>query len=382
MIFYIKLQLTLYNVTTNNYYIKMYYETGCIKLYEQGVKNMSVTIRDVAKEANVSPSTVSRTISNSPRISKATKEKVENAIKKLNYHPNAIARSLASKATNVIGIILTNEIEGLTKNSFFIQLMTGISAYAKQHEYYIMYTFCSTYEEELMCVKDYVNGKLVDGIILGSVRTNDECIKYLKQIDFPFVIIGRPENTKETLWVDNDNFNAMYNVVSKLLISGYEKIAFIGPKVEMNVSKDRLSGYIQAHNINGVIVDKSLIKEVDAFEEECGYKSMKEIIKKIIPSAVVAADDLLAFGVIRALRESNAKNTAVIGFNNIPQAEYYRPSLTSVDINVRQLGYYASKLLVDRLKNNIRENHYIIETRVAERDTTKFGKINSISLSL
>lgn len=343
---------------------------------------MSVTIKDVAKEANVSPSTVSRAISNSPRISKKTKKKIENVIKKLNYHPNAIARSLANKATNVIGIILTNEIEGLTKNSFFIQLMTGISSYAKQHGYYIMYTFCATYEEELRCAKDYVNGKLVDGIILGSVRTNDKCIRYLKQIDFPFVIIGRPENTKETLWVDNDNFNAMYNVVSKLLLSGYKKIAFIAPKVEMNVSKDRLSGYIQAHNINGVDVDRDLIKEVDAFKEECGYKSMKEIIKKSIPSAVVAADDLLAFGAIRALRESDVRNAAVVGFNNTPQAEYYKPSLTSVDINVRELGYYASKLLVDRLRNNIRENHYIIQTRVAERETAKFNKINPISISL
>lgn len=73
-----------------------------------------------------------------------------------------------------------------------------------------------------------------------------------EKIDFPFVIIGRPEDTKQILWVDNDNFKAMYNVVSELLLNGYKKIAFIGPRTEISVSKDRFSGYIQAHNINGI----------------------------------------------------------------------------------------------------------------------------------
>lgn len=335
---------------------------------------MSITIKDVAREANVSTSTVSRVISNNPRISEKTKKKVEYVIKKLNYHPNAIARSLASKETNVMGIILISEVEDLTKNSFFIQLMTGISSYAKQKGYYIMYTFCSTYDEEFKCVKDYVNDKLVDGIILSSVRINDKCIQYLKKIDFPFVIIGRPENTKEILWVDNDNFKAMYNVVSKILLNGYKKIAFIGPRTEISVSKDRLSGYIQAHNVNGVNINKDLISRVDNFKEECGYNSMNEIMKRDIPSAVVAADDLLAFGAIRALKENGLENAIVVGFNNTPQAAYYKPSLTSVDINISKVGYYASKLLVDRLENDVRENHYIIETRLAERETTKFIK--------
>ncbi|MFL0252776.1 LacI family DNA-binding transcriptional regulator [Clostridium neuense] len=335
---------------------------------------MSVTIKDVAREANVSPSTVSRVISNSPRISDETKEKVNRIIKKLNYHPNVIARSLANNTTNVIGIILTSEIDDLTKNPFFIQVMTGISTYAKEKGYYIMYTFCTTYEEELKCAKNYVNGNLVDGIILSAVVDNDKCIQYLKDIQFPFVVIGRPENTNNILWVDNDNFKAMYNVVSKFLLRGYKNVAFIGPKIEMSVAKDRLSGYIQAHKINGVEINKNFIKEVPAFKEEYGYESMKEIIKSEIPEAVVAADDLLAFGAIRYLHENKMENTSVVGFNNTPQAEYYRPSLTSVDINVKKVGYYASKLLVDRLKNNVKENHYIVETNLVERETTNFGK--------
>lgn len=334
---------------------------------------MSVTIKDVAREANVSPSTVSRVLSNNPRISDETKKKVNSIIKRLNYHPNVIARSLASNSTNVIGIILTSEIEDLTKNPFFIQVMTGISSYAKEKGYYIMYTFCTTYEEELKCVKDYVNGNLVDGVILSAVLHNDKCIQYLKNIDFPFVVIGRPENTSNILWVDNDNFKAMYNVVSKFLLSGYKRVAFVGPKTELSVSKDRFGGYVQAHKINGIDIDKNFIKEVSGFKEEYGYESIKDMVKNGIPDAVVAADDLLAFGVIAYLEENKIENVSVVGFNNTPQAEYRRPSLTSVDINVKKIGYYASKLLVDRLKNNVKENHYIIETNLIERETTNLN---------
>ncbi len=352
------------------------WKIGCANLKTGCEKKMSVTIKDVAREANVSPSTVSRVISESPRISEDTKKRVRDIIIRLNYHPNVVARGLANKSTNVIGIILTSEIEDLSKNPFFIQVMEGISSYAKKQGYYIMYTFCSNKEEELKCVKDYVHGNLADGIILTTVYYEDSCIGYLKEVDFPFVVIGRPEDTKNVLWVDNDNFQAMYSVVSKLLIRGYRKIAFIGPKNEISVGKDRLNGYIQAHKVHGVNINRKLIKEVNGFNEECGYEAMKSILEDQTPEAVVAADDLLAFGTYKYMDEKNIGEIAVIGFNNTPLAEYHRPSLTSVDINVKKVGYYASKLLIDKLKNNMNENHYVIETNLIEREST-FKGINT-----
>lgn len=332
---------------------------------------MGVTIKDVARECNVSPSTVSRVIAESPRISDETKKRVKEAIKKLNYHPNIIARSLANKATKVIGLVLPSEADNLFKNPFFIQVMTGISSYAQKSGYYIMYTFCKTEEQEVQSIKDYVNSNLVDGIILTVARFQDSCIRYLQEIDFPFVVIGRPEDTKNVLWVDNDNFQAMYNVVSKLLINGHRKIAFIGANSELNVSKDRLSGYKQAHKIHGVDINKEIIVEVEEFKEDLGYKAIKEILKKNRPTAIVTTDDLLAFGVNSYLTEENIKEICIVGFNNTPLAEYQKPALTSVDINAKKIGYYASKLLVDKLQNNIKETHYIVETSLVERESMK-----------
>jgi len=331
---------------------------------------MGVTIKEVAKEAKVSPSTVSRVIAGSSRISEDTKIRVKDAIEKLNYHPNVIARSLVNKSTRVIGIVLPSEAEDLSRNTFYIQAMTGISIYAQKYGYYIMYAFCATEEEEVKSIKDYVASNLVDGIVLTVVRQKDRCIEYLKKIEFPFVVIGRPEETKDVLWVDNDNFQAMYNVVSKLLLKGHREIAFMGAGSELNVTKDRLSGYRQAHKMHGIDIDENSIIEVESVKEDLGYKAIQEILKIKKITAVVATDDLLAFGANLYLTQNNIKDISIVGFNNSPLAEYQKPPLTSVDINAKKIGYYSAKLLIDKLENNIKETYYIIETSLIEREST------------
>ncbi|QEK11872.1 LacI family transcriptional regulator [Crassaminicella thermophila] len=333
---------------------------------------MGVTIKDVAKEANVSPSTVSRVIAGSNRISEETKKRVKDAIEKLNYHPNVVARGLSNKMTKVIGIVLPTEGENLFKNPFFVYVMTGISKYAQESGYYIMYTFFKTEEEKLSSIKNYINSNLADGIILTTVHSKDKCIKYLQEKEFPFVVIGRPEDTKNVLWVDNDNFQAMYNVLSKLFMKGHREIAFIGAKSKLNVSKDRLSGYRQAHRIHGIDIDENIIVEVEDFREDLGYHAMKKILSIRKPTAVVCTDDLLAFGVSSYLAENNIKGISIVGFNNTPLAQYQKPALTSVDINAKKLGYYAVKMLVDKLERNIENMHYIIETNLIERESTRY----------
>ncbi|MDK2986858.1 MAG: hypothetical protein PWQ96_2503, partial [Clostridia bacterium] len=166
---------------------------------------MAVTIKDIAKLANVSPSTVSRVISNSPKISQETKEKVYKAMRELNYEPNIIARSLANNSTRILGLILPSSEDDLFENPFFMQAMKGISVYAQKKGYYIMYAFSENEEKELEFIKHYIRSKLVDGIILFTSRQNDKCISYLRNVGHPFVLSGRPEQPNDVLWVDNDN---------------------------------------------------------------------------------------------------------------------------------------------------------------------------------
>ncbi|HSQ90489.1 LacI family DNA-binding transcriptional regulator [Romboutsia sp.] len=329
---------------------------------------MKVTIKDVAKEANVATSTVSRVLSNNPRISEETKERVNAAIKKLNYKPNPIARSLANNKTRILGVVLPNEADVLLANPFFINAMKGMSMYAQSKNYYITYAFSKNEETEAENIKEMTNSHLVDGVILLRVRENDESVKYLKEINFPFVVVGRPECPDEVLWVDNNNFQAMYKVVNKLIQNGHKKIGFVGAIKNLNMSKDRFKGYKKALEMNGIKYDENLVIHKDEFKEYAGKISCEELLENNDLTAIVTTDDLIAFGVMNELNNRKIKNIAVVGFNNTQLAQYQKPPLASVDINADKLGYQATKLLINALEGNDDDNrHYIVNTEFIER---------------
>lgn len=331
-----------------------------------------VTIKEVAKEAGVATSTVSRVLSNNPKISEETKAKVNEAIERLNYKPNAIARSLANNKTKILGVVLPSEADDLLTNPFFINAMKGMSIYAQNKNYYITYVFAKDGKNEFGSIKEITNTNLIEGIILLRVNENDESIKFLNTIGFPFVAIGRPEKTEDVLWVDNDNFQAMYNVVNRLIQKGHKKIGFIGAIKTLNMSKDRLKGYKMALEVNGLNYDEELVIHKQFFKENTGYAGAEELLSKHEVTAIVTTDDLLAFGVSQLLNEKRLEKISLVGFNNIQLSKYQTPPLASVDINADELGYYAAKLLIEKLENeDILNTHYIVNTEFIERESFK-----------
>lgn len=331
-----------------------------------------VTIKEVAKEAGVATSTVSRVLSNNPKISEETKAKVNEAIERLNYKPNAIARSLANNKTKILGVVLPSEADDLLTNPFFINAMKGMSIYAQNKNYYITYVFAKDGKNEFESIKEITNTNLIEGIILLRVNENDESIKFLNTIGFPFVAIGRPEKTEDVLWVDNDNFQAMYNVVNRLIQKGHTKIGFIGAIKTLNMSKDRLKGYKMALEVNGLNYDEELVIHKQLFKENTGYAGAEELLSKHEVTAIVTTDDLLAFGVSQLLNEKRLEKISLVGFNNIQLSKYQTPPLASVDINADELGYYAAKLLIEKLENeDIVNTHYIVNTEFIERESFK-----------
>lgn len=332
---------------------------------------MPVTIKDVAKLANVSPSTVSRVISNNPKISDATKVRVRAAMKELKYRPNQIARSLTNRSTKTLALMLPGSDEDFLHNPFFVKAMRGVSNYAKKQGYYILITHPEKGEDEVHQLSDLLHSKWVDGVILTTVKDNDERIKYLKSNEQPFVVIGRPDDEANDLWVDNDNINAMYSVVDMLIKRGHREIAFIGGAHEFKVTKDRLLGYLKALKANNIDMNLNLIQERD-YTESAAYAACIDIFKETIPEAIVTTDDLIAFGAQQYILENELSNISLVGFNNTTLSEYKIPSISSIDINAEKLGLFAAKLLIDKIENDsIRTNSYLIETKLIERQTTK-----------
>ena len=198
---------------------------------------MAVTIKEVAGRAGVSPATVSRVIHNSSRISPATKSLVRKAMVELGYTPNAAARSLAGKAPKTLGLVLPSNSEELFGNPFFISVMRGISVYAQQLGYFHMYAFSKDEEEEVDFLQRYISSGWVSGIVLLTARENDRCVSFLKDSEFPFVVIGRPDETEGILWTDNDNFQAMYHVTSHLIEAGCRAPAFLGDRAPFGLQE-------------------------------------------------------------------------------------------------------------------------------------------------
>ncbi|WP_040951953.1 LacI family DNA-binding transcriptional regulator [Gorillibacterium massiliense] len=339
---------------------------------------MSVTIKDVAKIAGVSPSTVSRVISNHPRISKETSKKIRAIMEEMGYHPNLMAKSLVSKTTNSICIILPKSAEELFSNLFFMELIRGIVTQANRACFDVMITSGGNEKEEVSAVSRLFNGRRVDGAILLYSRKDDPVIDFLQENGHPFVLVGRSEKYPDLLSVDTDNVKAAYDATRHLISMGHERIGFVNGPQNLILSQDRLSGYQKAMQDANLEMRSEWIVEGD-FLQESGYRAMSFFMNlPNRPTALVVVDDIVAFGVLRGLRESNFKvpeDICMVSFNNIPLSELSDPPLSSVDIGIYHLGYTASQILIQSIQTGeaMHQNRYIIPHHLRVRESSMYA---------
>ncbi|HEY2420418.1 MAG TPA: LacI family DNA-binding transcriptional regulator [Neobacillus sp.] len=335
---------------------------------------MAVTIKDVALLANVAPSTVSRVIADSPRISMDTKQRVKQAMEQLGYHPNLNARNLASRTTQTIGLVMPSSGDVVFQNPFFPTVLQGISQGAHEKEYALHMTTGKTENEILEAVIRMVQGKSVDGVILLNSKVEDKVISYLMEREFPFVLIGKPyKDVEEITHVDNDNFRAMKEATQYLIKLGHQQIAFIGGKLDLVVTVERLLGYERALSQANIELRNDYIIH-EEFLREGGQEAVRELMSlEHPPTALVVTDDFMALGVLNTLDELKIRvpeDISIVSFNNVLFAEMARPPLTSVDIKIFDLGYQASKNLIQKVENaNEPTKRIIISHKLIERQS-------------
>ncbi|MED2830142.1 LacI family DNA-binding transcriptional regulator [Bacillus thuringiensis] len=300
---------------------------------------MTVTIKDVAKQANVAPSTVSRVIADNPSISEKTKRRVRKVMSELGYHPNLNARNLANQTTKTLGLVMPSSASKAFQNPFFPEVIRGISSFAHVEGYALYMSTGETEEEIFNGVVKMVQGRQIGGIILLYSRENDRIIQYLHEQNFPFVLIGKPYDRKDEItYVDNDNYTAAREVAEYLISLGHKQIAFIGGGSDLLVTRDRLAGMSDALKLADIVLPKEYILHFD-FSRESGQQ---------------AVDDLIGLGVLSALSKKGfvvPKDVSIVSFNNALLSEIASPPLSTVDVNIYQLGYEAAKALVDKVEN-------------------------------
>ncbi len=350
---------------------------GNFPLKDKLKKKKQFTVNDVAKLAGVSPSTVSRVLSNNPRISKATKVRVEKCMEQLGYYPNANARSLAIKKTDAVGIIIPTTSGDYFSNPFFSEALRGIIKAASESGYNLLLSTNTEKDEELKVIKKMINGSRVDGVILMTSKVDDECIEYLKSMGFPFSLIGSTGKKDEKInLVDNDNMLATYELTKHIIDIGRKKIAMIVGDKKLIVSKKRIEGYKKALKEFNIKVDEELLFS-GSFDEKTGYDYGMEISRlKTLPDGLIVADDLVAFGAVKAFEKLNIKipeDIAVASFNNSVLAKNSNIPLTSVDINADELGKKAMNLLVEAIEEGTVGKRLLIPYNIFVRESTKIN---------
>ncbi|MBB6450022.1 DNA-binding LacI/PurR family transcriptional regulator [Geomicrobium halophilum] len=316
---------------------------------------MAVTIKDVAIAANVATSTVSRVLANSSKISPETARRVRKAIDDLNYHPNHHARSLANNSTKTIGLIMPSSAHVSFQNPFFPEVIRGISTEAHKKNYGLYLSTGQTDEEVYEEVKQMVVEKRVDGIILLFSLQNDQLIPFLMEEDFPFVLLGRPavDHPEQVWYVNNDNVRTGRLVTEYLTLLKHERIGLILNRSDAIVTHDRMQGYREAlERSNLPINDDYIVHYAD--HENGGKDAFIEIMSVPDPPTALIAEDLVVFDVLRTVQDLGIRvpeELSIVGFNNYMISELASPPMTSIDINIFELGVQSMALLFDRLEN-------------------------------
>ncbi len=311
-----------------------------------------ITIKDIAKIAHVSNTTVSRALNNQSRIRNETKERILSIAKELNYRPDFIARSLVMKRTKTLGLVITT-----IANPFYTELAQGIEATARKLGYNII--LCSTQSDlgtERLDI-EMLRSKGVDGIILTSAHMGDPNIVELAEEGFPVVLVNRrtydPMVRGLVDYVGIDNIQGGFWAVEHLIKLGHRRIGIIGGSSESSVGFERLEGGKRALTAYGLKQIDDYFLEGD-FLKESGYRGGMKFIKMAEPpTAVFAANDYMALGTYQAVMEEGLKvpeEIAIVGFNDIEFTSMKGIELTTIGQKKYEMGALSVENLVERIE--------------------------------
>lgn len=335
---------------------------------------MTVTIKDVAKLAGVSPSTVSRTCSNHPSISKQTKEKVHKAMNALGYEPNFNASNLANKNSRTIGIILPVSETEVYQNSFYLETIRGIGQFCNQKQYMNTIITGESEQELLQVIKLTSKSSQVEGFIVLYSKNQDPILEYLYEKGLLHVLIGKTyNNTNQTIYVDNDNILAAKEVTNYLIKLGHKKIAYLGSDTSHIFAQDRKTGYIMALSENQITYNENYYIEEPFIPDVQNSKIKTLLTCQNPPTAIVVSDDILAAALEKiciSLKIKIPEQLSIISFNNSLFAKLTYPQLTSVDINSHQLGVEAASQIINHIENpNLLATKIIVPYKIIERNS-------------
>jgi DNA-binding LacI/PurR family transcriptional regulator len=305
---------------------------------------MRVSIKDIAKSAGVSHSTVSRALSDSPLVSDETKARIQRLAQEMGYSPNTLARSLVTRQTYTVGVVVTT-----IADPFVAEVVHGIEATAHDYSYTVILSSSGAQPEREIAAVEMLRSKRVDGVIVTSSRVGALYIEHLERIGVPIVLINNHNESsgRYTFTVTVDNRHGGYLATEHLVQLGHRRIAYVTAPADHSSDLDRMAGYRQALIAGEIEPDPALIVPGNGRADggERALPALMELSEP--PSAVFCYNDMTAIGLMHAARRVGLpvpRDMAVVGFDDIPFASYFYPPLTTIAQPKVEMGRLAMKM--------------------------------------
>lgn len=327
------------------------------------------TIRDVAEMAGVSTTTVSHVINKTRFVSADRIKAVTKAIEELKYQPSGLARSLRTKSSGTLGVVIPDNT-----NPFFAEVVRGIEDYCYKQGYSVF--LCNSDgdpDKEYHYIK-LLREKGVDGMVLVSSGNDSDSLELLDQGKIPKVIIDREVESNNSDSVLIDNLCGGYKATRHLLDLGHSRIGCITGPSQVTPSGQRLEGYAKALKEKGITFDSNLVETGD-FKSQSGGECLLKLMQTTDPpTAIFACNDIMAFGALAAARQLGIdvpSRLSLVGFDDIAMASMIVPSLTTIAQPKRELGETGATLLIERIKRGVdKQSIIVLEPTLIKRDST------------
>lgn len=324
---------------------------------------MTVTIRDVAKELNLSITTVSRALDGYDDVADDTRKRVERVAHEMGYSPSKAARQLRRQRADIIGYVLPTSGPHFT-DRFFSEFIAGLGDKAVSHNFDLL---ISTAEPDTAAERQvytrWMSSRLVDGVVLSRMRLDDWRAKFLAKNNFPFVVHGRTQLKADYPYIEIDSRSGFAQLVQHLVARGHRRIAYIGAPAKFTLQKDRYAGYCDGLEAAGIPFDETLVGEGD-LTRAGGYEAAIPLLElPTPPTAILGANDLTAAGVMRAAHERGlvvGRDLAVAGYDGTEDSEHTQPPLTTLKQPVYETARRLATMLFALIEGEPLAEHQII----------------------
>ncbi len=313
----------------------------------------TITMQDVADRAGVSNKTVSRVINNEPRVSPATREKIQKIIDEMNFQPNKSAQSLAADRSLLLGLLYDNP-----SHAYVTGLQEGVLRVCDSYGYGLVIHPCNNKDDDLISnLRALIGSTRMDGLVLTPPLTeNLDLLKFLDENNKPYVLISPLDQAQSSSLVFIDDVSAAKQATQLLIDHGHKRIGFVQGVRNRSGTEMRYRGYRDALEENNIKLDRSIVIEGD-FTFKSGELAAQQLLRlENPPSAIFASNDYMAAGVLKAavqMRIPVPHELSVCGFDDSPIAHYLVPTLTTVRHPVAMLAESAGELLIRRLKKYV-----------------------------